>query len=95
VSSHLTAKLAEHVREHYSWEKIEKRGLIEPTVEEDGHGFKSLSLPREQMFEPYRSFRLRDVTMVDTVLIISFAWGPRLQEKRIIYICCPSTLVKY
>lgn len=56
MSSHLAAKLAEHVREYYSWEKIEKRGLIEPTVVEDEHGFKSFSLPREQMFEPYRSF---------------------------------------
>ncbi|MGH7883721.1 MAG: hypothetical protein ACREN8_12605 [Candidatus Dormibacteraceae bacterium] len=35
--------------------KDRKRGLIEPTIEEDGHGFKSL---------------------FDTVLIISFAWGP-------------------
>jgi hypothetical protein len=74
--SSLAAKLAEHVREYYSWEKIEKRGMNEPVVVEDEHGFRSLSLPREQMFEPYRSFRLRDVTVLDTVLIVSFAWGP-------------------
>jgi len=43
---------------------------------EDEYGFKSLSLPREQVFEPYRSFRLRDVTIVDTVLIICFTWVP-------------------
>lgn len=76
MSSRLAAKLAEHVREYYSWEKMEKKDINEPTVVEDEHGFRSLSLPREQMFEPYRSFRLRDVAVVDTVLIISFAWGP-------------------
>lgn len=76
VSPHLAAKLAEHVREYYSWENIEKRDLNEPMVVEDEYGFKSLSLPREQMFEPYRNFRLRDVGVIDTVLIIAFAWGP-------------------
>jgi len=67
------SQLAEYVRQNYSWEALDPK-VDEPTVV-NWDTSPSLTLPRDQMFEPYRSFRLIDAAAVGTTLIISFAWG--------------------
>jgi hypothetical protein len=67
------AVLAEMVREHYASDRLDP-GVTEPTVVEHDGGSRSVVLPREQMFEPYRSFRLIDAATIGSVLVITFRW---------------------
>lgn len=66
--------LAGLVRETYSPERLDP-GISEPTVVELADGSRAVALPREQMFEPYRSLRLIDAAAVGTTLVITFHWG--------------------
>ncbi|MGI9003347.1 MAG: hypothetical protein ACR2GH_17100 [Pseudonocardia sp.] len=65
--------LAELVRETYSPEQLDP-GVSEPTVVELADDSRAVALPREQMFEPYRSLRLIDAAAVGTTLVITFHW---------------------
>jgi hypothetical protein len=67
------ASLADLVREHYAPDRLDP-GASEPTVIEHDDGSKSLTLPRDQNVEPYRSFRLLKAEAVGTVLVITFRW---------------------
>lgn len=65
--------LAEQVREHFAPDRLDP-GLREPTLVEREDGSRSLVLPRDQMFEPYRSFHLLDAVAVGNILVITFRW---------------------
>lgn len=66
--------LAGMFREFYNYESLDT-GVSEPTLVEHADGGKSLTLPREQMWEPWRSFRLIDAVAVhDAILVITFSW---------------------
>lgn len=65
--------LAELVRQTYTPERLDT-GLSEPTVVELADGSRAVALPRDQMFEPYRSFRLIDAAALGTTLVITFHW---------------------
>ena len=67
------AALAELVREHFAPDQLDP-DVREPTVVEHDDGSRSLVLPRDQMFEPYRSFRLLEAVAVGSVLVITFGW---------------------
>lgn len=67
------AALAQLVREHFAPGQLNP-DVSEPTVVEHDDGSRSLVLPRGQMFEPYRSFRLLDAAAVGSVLVITFHW---------------------
>jgi hypothetical protein len=67
------AALAEQVREHFAPEQLDP-DVTEPTLVEYEDGSRSIVLPREQMFEPYRSFRLLEAVGVGSVLVITFRW---------------------
>jgi hypothetical protein len=73
VDSADVARLADHVRQHYSPEQLDT-GVSEPTVVESADGSKALVLPRQEMWEPYRSFRLIDAAAVGSTLVITFTW---------------------
>ena len=65
--------LAELVKQTYAPDHLET-GLSEPTIVEYAGGFRAVALPRDQMFEPYRSFHLLDARALDTTLVLSFRW---------------------
>ncbi|MHA6630897.1 hypothetical protein ACU61A_36120 [Pseudonocardia sichuanensis] len=65
--------LAELVKQTYAPDRLET-GVREPTIVESADGFRAVALPRDQMFEPYRSFHLLDAAALDTTLVISFRW---------------------
>jgi hypothetical protein len=67
------AALASLLKEHYAPERLET-GVSEPTVVEDENGFRALVLPREQMFEPFRSLHLLDAVALGPILIVTFRW---------------------
>jgi hypothetical protein len=67
------AALAALVRKHFSADQLET-GVSEPTLVEFKDGSKAFVLPRGQMFEPYRSFRLIDAAAMGSVLVITFGW---------------------
>lgn len=67
------ARLAELVRVQYSPDQLDP-GVTQPTVVELDDGSRSLVVPRDQMVEPYRSFRLIDAAAVGSILIITFQW---------------------
>jgi len=67
------AALAELVRNTYSPERLDT-GVSEPTVVELADGSRAVALPREQMFEPYRSMHLIDAAALGTTLVIAFRW---------------------
>jgi hypothetical protein len=76
------AVLAEMVRENYSSDQLNP-GVTEPTIVEHDDGSRSVVLPREQMFEPYRSFRLIDAAAVGSVLVITFRWDDGVDDDTI------------
>ena len=65
--------LAQLVKETYAPERLDT-GVHEPTVVELADGSRAVTLPRDQMFEPYRSFHLLDAAALDTTLVITFRW---------------------
>lgn len=67
------AILAQMFREAYSPDALDT-GVTEPTVQEFENGSRSITLPREQMWEPYRSLHLIDAVAMGSVLVITFAW---------------------
>lgn len=67
------AVLAALVREHYAADRLDP-GVTEPTVVEHDDGSRSLVLPRNQMLEPYRSFRLMEAAALGSTLVITFMW---------------------
>ena len=67
------AALAALVRETYSPDQLDT-GVVEPTIVEHEDGWKSVVLPREQMFEPYRSLQLIDAAALGSTLVITFTW---------------------
>jgi hypothetical protein len=67
------AVLAALVREHYAADRVDT-GVTEPAMVEHSDGSRSVVLPRDQMFEPYRSFRLVDAAAVGHTLVITFTW---------------------
>ena len=67
------AVLAELVREHYAADRFDA-GVTEPTVVEHDDGARSVVLPKDHMFEPYRSFRLIAAAAVGSTLIITLPW---------------------
>ena len=67
------AVLASLLKEHYAPERLET-GVSEPAVVEDEHGFRALVLPREQMFEPFRSLHLLDAVALGHILVVTFRW---------------------
>lgn len=67
------AVVAELVREHYAPDRLDP-GVTEPTLVEYDDGSRSFVLPQDQMFEPYRSFRLLDAEAVGSILVITFRW---------------------
>jgi hypothetical protein len=68
VESAYVAVLAELVREHSESDRLDP-DMREPTVVEREDGSGSLVLPRDQMFEPCRSFRLLEAVPVGYVLV--------------------------
>jgi hypothetical protein len=67
------AMLAELVREHYAPDRLDP-GVTEPTLVEHDDGSRSLVSPRDQMVEPYRSFRMLHAEAVGSILIVTFRW---------------------
>ena len=65
--------LAEQIRASYAPEQLET-GVREPTVVELPDGSRAVTLPRGQMFEPYRSFQLIDAAALGTTLVVAFSW---------------------
>jgi hypothetical protein len=65
--------LAEEIRASYAPERLET-GVREPTVVELPDGSRAVTLPRDQMFEPYRSFRLIDAAALGGTLVVAFSW---------------------
>jgi hypothetical protein len=65
--------LAEQIREHFASDQLTP-DVRDPTVVEHDDGSRSLVLPRDQMFESYRSFRLLEAVAVGSVLVITFRW---------------------
>lgn len=61
------------VREDYSPERLDP-GVTEPSIVETANGSRSVTLPRDQVFEPNLSFRLVDAVAVGSVLFITFTW---------------------
>lgn len=76
------AALAALFRDTYSHESLET-GVSEPTVVEHEDGSRSLTLPREQMFEPYRSFRLIDAAALGATLVITFSWDDGADDETV------------
>ena len=68
------AELAQRFTQLFAWDILDNE-LTEPTVVELDNGFTAMALPREQMWEPYRSFRLIEAAAVGTTLVITFHWG--------------------
>lgn len=67
------AVLAALLKEHYSPDSLET-GVSEPTMVPGEDGFEVLVLPREQMFEPFRSFHLLDAVALGPLLLVTFRW---------------------
>lgn len=65
--------LAEVIRTSYAPEQLET-GVREPTVVDLPDGSRAMTLPRDQMFEPYRSFQLIDAAALGEVLVVAFSW---------------------
>jgi hypothetical protein len=61
------------LKEDFAPERLET-GVSEPTLVEGEDGFKVLVLPREQMFEPFRSFHLLDAVALGDLLVVTFRW---------------------
>jgi hypothetical protein len=67
------AVLASILKEQYASECLET-GVTEPTVVENPDGSSDYLVPREQMFEPFRSFHLLDAVALGHVLVVTFRW---------------------
>jgi len=67
------ARLAAIIKEDCSPDRLET-GASEPTLVEPEDGFKVLTLPREQMFEPFRSLHLLDAAALGDLLVVTFRW---------------------
>ena len=67
------ARLAAQLKEDYSPERLET-GVSEPALVEGDDGHDVLVLPREQMFEPFRSLHLLDAVAVGDILVVTFRW---------------------
>jgi hypothetical protein len=65
--------LAEVIRTSYAPEQLET-GVREPTVVDLPDGSRAITLPRDQMFEPYRSFQLIDAAALGETLVVAFSW---------------------
>src|SRR5690606_15735766 len=59
ADAHAVRALADEIRASYAPEQLDT-GVREPTVVHLPDGFRTVTLPGEQVFEPYRSFRLID-----------------------------------
>ena len=68
------AELADLVRDTYGDASLDT-GVTEPTIVENAGGFRSLTLPRDQMPEPLRSLHVIDAAAVGTTLVMTFRWG--------------------
>jgi hypothetical protein len=66
--------LAEQIRASYAPEQLDS-DVQEPTVVEHSDGSRSVTLPRDQMFEPYRSFQLIDAAAMGATLVVAFTWN--------------------
>jgi hypothetical protein len=66
--------LAEQIRASYAPEQLDSE-VQEPTVVEHSDGSRSVTLPRDQMFEPYRSFQLIDAAAMGATLVVAFTWN--------------------
>ncbi len=67
------ARLASIIKEDYSPERLDP-GVSEPTLVKGDDGFNVLSVPREQMFEPFRSLHLLDAVALGDLLVVTFRW---------------------
>ncbi|MDQ4116468.1 MAG: hypothetical protein M3235_05830 [Actinomycetota bacterium] len=67
------AELARLLRDEYSPEALDP-GVDKPTVVDHEHGFRSVAVPRSEMPEPWRSFRLLDAAALDRILVVTFTW---------------------
>ncbi len=67
------AELARLLRDGYSPEPLDP-GVDGPAVVENDHGFRSVSVPRSAMPEPWRSFCLVDAAALGTTLVVTFTW---------------------
>lgn len=63
------AELARLFRETYSWEALDP-GVSAATLQ-DG----AVVLPRDQMWEPLRSFKLIDAVATGPILLVMFTWA--------------------
>jgi hypothetical protein len=70
----LVAQLATRFTQLFGWDDSDT-GPTEPTLTEFEDGSRAIVLPRDQMWEPYRSFRLIEAAAVGTTLVITFHWG--------------------
>jgi len=68
------AELAAIVCDTYSDASLDP-GVTGPTVVQDAGGFRSVTLPREQMPEPLRSLHVLDAAAVGTTLVVTFRWA--------------------
>lgn len=68
------AELARLFRETYCWEALDP-GVWEPTLR-DG----AVVLPRDQMWEPLRSFKLIDAVGMGPILVITFTWADGVDD---------------
>lgn len=68
------AELAALVRDTYGEAALDT-GVTEPTIVQNADGFRSVTLPREQMPEPLRSIHVLDTAAVGTILVMTFRWG--------------------
>jgi hypothetical protein len=68
---HTVRALADQIRASYAPEQLDSE-VREPTVVQLADGSRAVALPRDQMFEPYRSFRLLDA--LGATLVVAFSW---------------------
>lgn len=73
VETDEVAELAALVLESYSPAALET-GVTEPRLVELPDGSRALTLPRDQMDEPFRSLRLIDAAALGPILVITFGW---------------------
>jgi hypothetical protein len=64
--------LAEQIRSSYAPEQLETEDQ-ETTVVELSDGSQPVTWPRDQMFEPYRSFQLIDAAALGQTLVVAFS----------------------
>jgi hypothetical protein len=70
---HSVRALADQIRASYAPEQLDS-GVREPTIVQLADGSRAVALPRDQMFEPYRSFQLIDAAALGETLVIAFSW---------------------